>query len=78
MIALQSGSIIVCPECGNHTEFIEVADGAILTTRFIQNDDGSFSQEQDDSQILGEIKLYCGECSADMTLFHKRFVDMLF
>lgn len=69
---------IVCPNCGNDTDFYEVADGAILTTQYVQNEDGSFTPIGDDSQVLGEIKFYCGECNADLTHFHKRFLEMLF
>lgn len=70
--------LITCPECNNNKEFLEVSDGVILTTRFIQNSDGSFSQELDDSQVLGQVKFYCGDCGADLTQFHKRFLEMLF
>jgi predicted RNA-binding Zn-ribbon protein involved in translation (DUF1610 family) len=69
---------ISCPDCGNTSEFLEVADGVILTTRYVQNSDGSFSQEIDESEVLGEVKLYCGECGADLSRFHKRFLEMLF
>jgi ribosomal protein S27AE len=69
---------ITCPTCGNDSEFLEVADGVILTTKYIQNDDNSFTQEGDESQILGEIRLYCGECNSDLTNFHQRFLEMLF
>ena len=55
-----------------------MSDGVILTTRFIQHSDGSFSQELDDSQVLGQVKFYCGDCGADLTQFHKRFLEMLF
>ena len=72
------GEIIVCPDCGNNKEFLEVSEGVILTTRFIQNDDGSFSQELDDSQVMGQIKFYCGDCGAELTQFHQRFLEMLF
>lgn len=72
------GRRITCPVCGNDEEFLEVADGVILTTRYIQNEDGSFTQDGDDSQVLGQIKLFCGECSADLTKFHQRFMEMLF
>ncbi|MFC1843205.1 hypothetical protein ACFLZ5_00245 [Thermodesulfobacteriota bacterium] len=75
---LPSAQRINCPECSNNKEFLEVSDGVILTTRFIQNSDGSFSQELDDSQVLGQVKLYCGDCGADLTQFHKRFLEMLF
>lgn len=70
--------LITCPECGNNSDFFEVADGVILTTRYIQNNDGSFSQDGDESQILGEIRLFCAECNNDMSQFHQRFVEMLF
>lgn len=69
---------IKCPRCGNDSDFLEVADGVVLTTRYVQNEDGSFSQEGDESQILGEIKFYCGECNTDLTEFHQRFLEMLF
>lgn len=69
---------ITCPECNNDREFLEVSDGVILTTRFIQNNDGSFSQELDDSQVLGQVKFYCGDCGTDLTQHHKRFLEMLF
>jgi len=69
---------IVCPQCGNDLDFIEIADDVVITTRYIQNDDGSFTQEDDDSQVLGEIRLFCAECDADLTEFHKRFLEMLF
>ena len=78
VVTLPSTQRIVCPECSNNKEFLEVSDGVILTTRFIQNNDGSFSQEIDDSQVLGQVKFYCGDCGADLTHFHKRFLEMLF
>lgn len=69
---------ISCPVCGNDEDFLEVADGVILTSRYIQNDDGSFSQDSDESEIMGDIKFFCGDCGADLTEFHQHFLDMLF
>ena len=69
---------ISCPTCGNSKEFLEVSDGVILTTRYIQNSDGSFSQQLDDSQVLGQVKFFCGECGADLTNYQERFLEMLF
>ena len=74
----RSAARIVCPACGNDRDFLEVADDVVLTSRYVQNEDGSFSQVGDDSQVLGEIRLYCGECNADVSFFHQRFLDMLF
>lgn len=69
---------ITCPNCGNDRDFIEVADGVILTTHYVQNNDCSFTQDGDESQILGEIRFFCGECNTDLTQFHQRFLEMLF
>ncbi len=78
MIDIKNSIKIVCPECGNNSDFLEVADNVLLTTRYIQNDDGSFSQEVDESKVLGDVKFYCGECGVDLSQFHKRFLEMLF
>jgi hypothetical protein len=69
---------VSCPVCGNDEDFFEIADGVILTSRFLQNEDGSFTRDGDESQILGEIKFFCGECESDLTQFHQHFLDMLF
>lgn len=71
-------TLIKCPHCGNDRDFLEVADNVILTTNYRQNSDGSFTQEGDESQIMGEIKLYCAECNSDLSQFHSRFLEMLF
>jgi len=69
---------IICPNCGNDHSFFEVADGVILTSRYTQNRDGSFSQDGDESQIMGEVRFFCAECNEDLTAHHQRFVEMLF
>lgn len=69
---------IRCPQCGNDSDFFEIADGVVLTTRYQQNEDGSFTQEEDESQVLGEIRFFCGECNQDLTQHHQRFLEMLF
>ncbi len=74
----QLGNRIVCPHCGNDWHFYEVAEDVMLTTRYIQNADGSFTPRSDESSILGEVKLYCGECKADLSQFHHRLMEMLF
>lgn len=78
MRPLRIGPRITCPRCGNDRQFYEIAEEATLTTRYIQNPDGSFTLQSDDSQILGEIKFYCGECHADLSQYHRHFVEMLF
>ncbi|MDZ7640526.1 MAG: hypothetical protein U5J62_00625 [Desulfurivibrio sp.] len=71
-------ALIKCPHCGNSADFLEVADNVLLTTHYRQNPDGSFTQEGDESQIMGEIKLFCAECNADLSQYHSRFLEMLF
>ena len=69
---------IVCPFCGNDEEFLEVAENVTITTRYIQNEDGSFSPSADDTEVLGEIRFNCARCGADLTKYHKYFLEMLF
>lgn len=71
-------NLISCPSCGNDEDFIEVAENVVITTHYIQNHDGSFTPEEDSSQILGPVRLICGECEEDLTSFHQRFTEMLF
>ncbi len=71
-------NLISCPSCGNDEDFIEVAENVIITTHYIQNPDGSFIPEEDNSQILGPVRLICSECDEDLTAFHQRFTEMLF
>jgi predicted RNA-binding Zn-ribbon protein involved in translation (DUF1610 family) len=69
---------ISCPLCGNDEDFLEVANGVILTSRYLQNEDGSFTLDGDESDILGEVKFFCGDCGADLTPYQQHFLDMLF
>ncbi len=57
---------------------MEVAENVIITTLYTQNHDGSFTLEEDDSQVLGALKLICAQCEADLSNFHARFAEMLF
>ncbi len=74
----QTTGRLVCPECSNDKDFFEIADDVIVTSHYVQNDDGSFTPEESDTEILGEIRLYCGSCNADVTHFHKYFLEMIF
>ncbi len=69
---------IVCPECGNDKDFVEVAENVIVTSRYFQNNDGSFTPEESDTEIQGEVKLFCGLCDTDLSLFHSSFIEMIF
>jgi hypothetical protein len=75
---LSGGKRIFCPVCGNDRYFYEVAENVVLTTKYIQNRDGSFTALFDDSTMKGSVQLFCAECDADLTRFHSHFVEMLF
>ncbi|MFZ5798376.1 MAG: hypothetical protein ACYCYR_04055 [Desulfobulbaceae bacterium] len=69
---------IVCPNCGNDREFLEVAHDVVVTTRYFQNDDGSFSPDESESEVQGKVELYCGQCDADVSMFHSHLLEMMF
>ena len=69
---------IVCPHCGNDQDFVEVARDVVVTTRYVQNDDGSFTPEESDSEIVGKVGLYCSQCETDVSYFHNHLMEMIF
>jgi len=69
---------IVCQQCGNNSNFVEIAENVLVTTHYSQNSDGSFTSEENTTEILGEIKFICGKCGEDMTRFHAHFLEMSF
>lgn len=69
---------LVCSQCGNNSKFVEIADNVVVTTHYLQNSDGSFTPEENSTEILGEVKFICGLCGADMTRFHTHFLEMSF
>jgi len=69
---------LICPACGNSEDFIEMAQNVTMTTRYLQNDDGSFTPEDYETRILGAVRLLCGKCNTDMTDYHSHFQGMVF
>jgi len=69
---------IICPHCGNSKNFVEIADNVMLTSHYIQNHDGSFSQVDTETDVAGGVKLFCGQCRADLSVFHHHFREMIF
>ncbi|MDX9833694.1 MAG: hypothetical protein RBT36_00580 [Desulfobulbus sp.] len=69
---------IACPQCGNNSEFVEIADDVQVTTRYLQNTDGSFTAVENSTEIHGEVQFVCGQCGADLTLFRGHFLEMSF
>ena len=69
---------IICPHCGNDHDFIEIAHDVVVTSRYIQNDDGSFTPEENDSEIMGKVGLFCSKCETDVSSFHNHLMEMIF
>ena len=69
---------VVCPHCGNDHDFIEVARNVVVTTQYVQNDDGSFTPNEGNSEILGKVGLYCNHCDTDVSFFHNHLMEMIF
>jgi len=69
---------LTCPFCNNDDDFFEVAEDAIITTYYNQNKDGSFTANDQNSEILGGVRLFCGSCGESLDGYHERFKEMIF
>ncbi len=69
---------LTCPFCNNDSEFFEIAEDALITTYYSQNKDGSFTANDQNSEILGSVRLFCGSCGESLEKFHDRFREMIF
>ena len=69
---------VQCPACGNKEEFVEVAENVLVTTRYRQNSDGSFTLQDNETEIYGGIKFLCGKCGEDLSRYHTHFLEMSF
>jgi DNA-directed RNA polymerase subunit M/transcription elongation factor TFIIS len=78
MPSVRPSGRLVCPACGNSEDFVELARNVTVSTLYRQNDDGSFSPVNNDTEIHGEVFLLCSKCGADMTSYHSHFLDLIF
>lgn len=69
---------LTCPYCRNDSDFFEVAEDALITTYYGQNNDGSFTANDQNTEIMGNVRLYCGNCGENLDMFHERFGEMIF
>ncbi len=69
---------IACNVCGNNRDFVEVAENVLVTTRYVQNSDGSFTPEENDTEIYGGVRFICGKCGEDLSRYHAHFQGMSF
>ncbi|WP_028581126.1 hypothetical protein [Desulfogranum japonicum] len=69
---------ITCNKCGNKKDFVEIAENVLVTTRYTQNSDGSFTPEENDTEVFGAVKFICGQCGEDLSRYHSHFLEMSF
>ena len=69
---------VTCNKCGNSDQFVEIAENVLVTTSYIQNGDGSFTPEDNDTEIYGDVKFICGKCGQDLSQYHSHFLEMSF
>ncbi len=64
--------IFVCPYCKNKDEFYEVAENVSLYVYYLQTKEGELDPVEEEMEVYGPTKFYCGKCHADLTfLRHK-------
>ena len=63
---------IVCPYCNNSEEFYEVIENATFLIYYVQNPDGTLEPIEEETEILGPVKFFCGNCHADLTILRNK------
>ncbi len=58
---------IKCPYCENSEEFYELIENATFIIHYFQNEDGTLDMLEEEVEILGPIRFFCGNCHADLT-----------
>ncbi len=64
---------IVCPFCNNSEDFYEVIENATFVITYIQNSDGTLEPIEEDVEVLGPVKFFCGVCNADLTELKNKY-----
>lgn len=64
---------IICPYCNNKEEFYEVVENATFFISYIQNPDGTLEPIEEEVEIMGPVKFFCGICNADLTKLRKKY-----
>ncbi len=66
---------IVCPYCQNTEDFYEVIENATFIVYYVQNDEGMLEPIEEDVEVLGPVRFFCGKCHADLTLLKNRITS---
>ncbi|MCD6489104.1 MAG: hypothetical protein J7K20_00010 [Thermodesulfobacterium sp.] len=64
---------IVCPYCNNSEDFYEVIENATFLISYIQNADGTLEPIEEEIEVLGPVKFFCGICNADLTQIKNKY-----
>ena len=64
---------LVCPYCGNQEEFYEVTENAYLMVHYLQNEDGTFVPIEEDIEVSGPVRFFCGRCQTELSHLRNKF-----
>ncbi len=59
--------LLKCPFCENTEEFYEVIENATFYTYLFQKEDGTFEPIDEEVEVLGPVRFFCGKCHAELT-----------
>ncbi|MGB9760973.1 MAG: hypothetical protein ACP5QC_01220 [Caldimicrobium sp.] len=62
---------IVCPFCGNTEEFYEIVENATFYIYYMQTEMGTLEPLEEEAEVLGPVRFYCGVCHSDITHLKK-------
>ncbi len=62
---------ITCPYCGNHEDFYEIIENATFYIHYLQTEEGALEPVEEEVEILGPLKFFCGSCNADLSFLKK-------
>jgi len=62
---------IICPFCGNTEEFYEIIENATFYVYYLQTENGNLEPLEEEAEVLGPVKFYCGVCHSDLTHLKK-------
>jgi len=63
---------LVCPFCKNSEDFFEILENATLVIYYLQNEEGVLEPIEEEIEVLGPVRFFCGNCNADLTELKKK------
>ncbi|MCS7149913.1 MAG: hypothetical protein N2Z40_02460 [Caldimicrobium sp.] len=62
---------LICPYCGNRDEFYEIIENATFLIHYLQTDEGTLEPVEEEAELMGPIRFYCGSCNSDLSFLKK-------